>query len=79
MYVCIENKQVTSIVNYKPNVPSTVNVVEISNEEYQGIQDTTHYFDVSAGRVKPVPQSHLQKQNQQQESDESDLVCAPVK
>lgn len=68
MYVCIENKQVISVVNYKPNVPSTVNVVEITDKEYQNILANTHYFDVSLGRVKSVARAQLQKQSQQQEN-----------
>lgn len=36
-YVCIENSQVTSILNYRPNVPAGVEVVEISDADHNAI------------------------------------------
>ncbi len=50
-YVCIENNQITSILNYQPNVPSTVAVTEISNEQYDQIVNNTHYFNLTTRTV----------------------------
>ena len=53
-YVCIENNQITAILNYQPNVPSSVSVISISNEQYDSIVNNTHYFNVSSRTVIPV-------------------------
>jgi hypothetical protein len=53
-YVCIENNQVISILNYEPNVPNTVSVVEITDAQAAQIAAQTHYFDVSSGTVTTV-------------------------
>lgn len=62
MFVCIENNQVISVVDYQPNVPSTVRVVEISAEDYLKIQNKTHTFDVPSLSVKAVSQNELNKE-----------------
>lgn len=56
-YVCIENNIVVSILNYAPNVPTSVSVVEISNEQADQLVAQTHYFDVPTRTVKPVDAS----------------------
>jgi hypothetical protein len=56
-YVCIENDLVVSILNYAPNVPNSVSVVEISNEQADQLVAQTHYFDVPSRTVKPVAAS----------------------
>lgn len=56
-YVCIENNIVVSILNYAPNVPTSVSVVEISNEQADQLVAQTHYFDVPSRTVKPVAAS----------------------
>lgn len=56
-YVCIENDLVVSILNYAPNVPNSVSVVEISNEQADQLVAQTHYFDVPTRTVKPVDAS----------------------
>ena len=43
-YVCIENNQITTILNYQPNVPDTVLVTEITNEQYDQLVNNTHFF-----------------------------------
>jgi hypothetical protein len=55
-YVCIENKQVISILNYEPNVPDTVLVHQISDNEYKTIQGDTHFFNVETMKVESLPQ-----------------------
>lgn len=44
-YVCIENNQVISVLNYEPSVPNTVDIVSISDEDYQKLQSETHVFN----------------------------------
>lgn len=56
-YVCIENNIVVSILNYAPNVPNSVSVVEITNEQADQLVAQTHYFDVPTRTVKPVDAS----------------------
>jgi hypothetical protein len=56
-YVCIENNIVVSILNYAPNVPNSVQVQEITDEQANQILVQTHYFDVPSRTVKPVAAS----------------------
>ena len=59
-YVLIENNELAGVVNYEPNVPNTVIVTSISNEEYQYImEENTHYFDLPTRTVKAHTQDHL--------------------
>lgn len=53
-YVCIENNLVISVLNYRPNVPSSVAVVEITDSQAAQIVAQTHYFDVSNRTVAAV-------------------------
>lgn len=60
-YVCVENKQVTSILNYKPGVPNTVTVVEISDEQYQLLIDGNHFFDTDIMGISPLEGQIIQQ------------------
>lgn len=53
-YVCIENNQVVSVLNYQPNVPNTVSVTEITDSHAAEIAAQTHYFDVASKSVTAV-------------------------
>ena len=53
-YVCIENNLVVSVLNYQPNVPSSVTMVEITDSQAAQIAAQTHYFDVSSRSVTAV-------------------------
>ena len=53
-YVCIENNLVVSVLNYRPNVPGSVTVVEITDSQAAQIAAQTHYFDVSSRTVAAV-------------------------
>lgn len=55
-YVCIEDKVITSILDYKPNAPATVSVYEINDQDYEKIQNRTHYFDVAMRKIMSVPE-----------------------
>jgi hypothetical protein len=52
-YVCVENNQIVSMLDYEPNVPSSVTVTTITDDEYGLIsKEKTHYFDVESNTVK---------------------------
>jgi hypothetical protein len=53
-YICIENNNVVSLLDYEPNVPSSVTVVTITDEQNSLIHSGTHYFDVPSKSVLPV-------------------------
>jgi len=56
-YVCIEDEKIATICNYLPEVPSTVSIVEITDDEHKSISvDRSHYFDITSLTVKPVSQ-----------------------
>lgn len=60
-YICIENNTVVSILNYKPEVPASVDVVEITDNNFQLIEEQTHYFDVETRSIKPVDPAVLDR------------------
>ncbi len=64
-YVCIEDNEVTSILNYAPNVPNTVSVVQISDADYQKLIDQTHYFNVSTRAIVAVSSDILAQKDQE--------------
>jgi hypothetical protein len=53
-YVCIENNLVVSVLNYQPNVPSSVTMVEITDSQAAQIAAQTHYFDVPSRTVAAI-------------------------
>lgn len=59
-YVCIENDKISSMLNYEPNVPESIRVVTISDEEYELITEAqTHYFDTTSNTVTARAQEIL--------------------
>ena len=56
-YVCIENNVITSILNYVPNVPDSVSVVEISDNDHAALIAQTHTFDVTTKTIIAVDAS----------------------
>ena len=62
-YVCVENGQVIGTFNYKPEVPDTVKVYEISLQEHDAVINGSHYFDIPQGLVLEVPK-HVAKHRQ---------------
>ena len=69
-YVCIENEKIISILNYRPNVPSSVEVVELSDSNYLQIQNQTHYFDIQSKTIVPVPNEELEQRQVEKENIE---------
>jgi len=63
-YVCIENNEVTSILNYEPNVPGNIVVRTITDTEAQQIYDGTHYYNIGDENVQSLPQSEIDAQAQ---------------
>ena len=53
-YVCIENNLVISVLSYQPNVPSSVEVVEITDAQAAQIAAQTHYFEIASKSVTAV-------------------------
>ena len=54
-YVCIENNVIVSILSYEPNVPDSVTVYPITDEQATQIQDQTHFFDLNSKAVVEMP------------------------
>lgn len=73
-YCCIENNTVGSILNYKPNVPDTVEVVEITDEEYDWINGDTHKFDVTTKKVIPHKSSYIKAKAANTEREQNNAV-----
>lgn len=63
-YICIENHQIVSVLNYEPNVPQTVQVIPISDDQAKLLQVGTHYYDVTDHMIKVVSDSITQVQAQ---------------
>lgn len=59
-YICVENNQITASLNYKPNVPESVTVVEISDEQYQLLLDGNHFFDTDIMGISPLSDQIIQ-------------------
>jgi hypothetical protein len=68
MFVCIENNEVVSVLPYEPAVPETVDVVEITEQEFKLINNQTHYFDLTTRTVVEVPAADLDKQQQEKDN-----------
>lgn len=70
-YVCIENEQLISVLNYEPSVPNSVVVVPISDTEYlQWQQAKTHEFDVANRRIVSCSQAQLDANTQEKQNIE---------
>ena len=62
-YVLIENNELISVINYEPNVPDTITVISITDQDHTNITDNkTHYFDIGTKTVKAYDQSYLDQQ-----------------
>jgi hypothetical protein len=61
-YVCIEDNQVTSIVDYEPNVPDTVSIETITNAKFKSIADGKSYYDAIKREVVKVATSIIKSE-----------------
>lgn len=69
-YVCIENEKIISILNYQPNVPDSVRIEEITDSDFDKIQNQTHYFDIITNSVISVGDEELERQRINKENIE---------
>ena len=60
-YILVENNSIIGVQSYEPNVPQSVSVTVITDEEYSKITKGTHYFDIANSRVVAQPQVELDK------------------
>lgn len=58
-YVCVENGNVVSILNYQPALPTSVTVTTITDEQHKLIEGRTHRFDPVSKTVVPAPREEL--------------------
>ena len=58
-YACVEDKQVISIVDYKPTVPDTVIVIPITEEEKQNIESGELIFDDQLERFRVADDAEM--------------------
>lgn len=75
-YVCIEDHRVINVLNYAPEVPATVQVVEIDNSDYELLTSRSHYFDISASTVLPYSASVIDAREQQKLNKTHQLLLA---
>jgi phage anti-repressor protein len=50
-YVCIENNAVVSVTDYRPNVPDTVTITQITDDDHKKVLNGTHLFSVPLNKV----------------------------
>ena len=53
-YVCIEDNEVTSIIDYEPSVPDTISIEPITDAKYRSITDGKSYYDAIKREVVKV-------------------------
>lgn len=53
-YVCIEDNKVIGVLQYQPNVPGSISVVQITDDQAVQLQNSTHVFNVTSRTVEPV-------------------------
>jgi hypothetical protein len=66
-YICVEDGKVISALDYEPNVPSTVSVSVISDEDYLKLINGDFYFDVVTKNI--VDRGNEFRQRQQIEKN----------
>lgn len=64
-YICIENNTVVSVLDYEPNVPSTIEVVKVSLDNFALIEAKTHYFNVATKTIEKNKDEDLLKLHQE--------------
>lgn len=69
-YVCIEDDRVVNVLDYVPEVPNTVTVVEINEADYHLLISRSHYFDIPSKTVQPYSAEVIDARAQQQQNRE---------
>lgn len=65
-YVCVEDDRVVNVLEYAPQVPATVTVVEISNSDYELLSNRSYYFDIPTSAILPYSKDVIDARAQQQ-------------
>lgn len=60
-YICLEDGEFNHIHNYLPNVPDTIEVIEITEEDKKQLESDEYYFDVESKKVSIKPDSYFNK------------------
>lgn len=60
-FICIENNEVTSILDYFPNVPDSIIVQEISDEDSEKIISGYYYYDIKKRKVLEIQGDDLKQ------------------
>jgi len=62
-YIFIENNEVISITDYEVEIPSTVEKVEISQSDYEGLLNGTHIVDMPTKTIVQNTAAEKERQN----------------
>lgn len=68
-YLCVENQQLVSVLDYEPAVPKTVKVYTLDDSEFRSIEQGVKRFDPATGSL--VDYNATQEIREQKESAEA--------
>lgn len=54
-HVLVEDNRVIGVLTYAPEVPPSVKVYAITVDMNNSLNEGTHYFDVAAEKICPIP------------------------
>jgi len=58
-YICLEDGEFNHIHDYLPNVPDTIEVIEITEEDKTKLESDEYYFDVELKKVLIKPDNYF--------------------
>lgn len=67
-YVCIENNEILSILEYEPSIPASVELIKISQEEYNGILQEDYFFNIKDKKVDIFYNTNKEQEKDNQEN-----------
>ena len=70
LYYCIENRQLVSIMNIEPQVPDSVTVVLVEDQDHANIQSGTHWFNLDKLCVESRPRESIDRDSQRSQDEE---------
>lgn len=70
-FVCFENEVITSVLNYEPNVPSHIHVVEITDQQYIDVFEKRTHTVNEHGKLSPVSAAKLSAATRNQQNMEN--------
>lgn len=59
LYLLVENDIAFSIVDYIPNIPSTVKYYEVSGEDYRNFLDNDYKFNSKTEKLEPPSEEKI--------------------